>query len=176
MSSDCASQRKATLRMLSGYFWPTIKKEISSCVRSCSSCQKNKIEKHAKAQLQPISTPERKFSFINVDIVGPINLANSGKDGLLSVIDRTTGWTKTFPIRLSRGKTSDSSMRVDKPIRDSRSNNFRSRSSICQQGLDRDRKTPRHQSDSNNGAPSASKWKSRKTSSLIKEHSTLQTN
>ena len=63
---------KATEKLISArFFWPNMRRDITTWTRSCVSCQKSKVHKHNRAPLETFSTPDARFSHVHVDRVGP---------------------------------------------------------------------------------------------------------
>ena len=90
---------KPTIKMLSErYFWPEMKKHVRTWVKSCLSCQKNKIGRHTRSKLVPLPEPTKRFAHIHVDLVGPINPVCEGKNMLLTIVDRWSGWPEAIPM------------------------------------------------------------------------------
>ncbi|KAK3752626.1 hypothetical protein RRG08_008769 [Elysia crispata] len=90
---------KATVKMVSEKFvWHGMRKQVSRWVKECHHCQSSKIQNHTKAPLEHFSVPEKRFSHINIDIVGPLPFS-SGFTYLLTIIDRNTRWPEAIPLR-----------------------------------------------------------------------------
>ncbi|KAK3792624.1 hypothetical protein RRG08_035956 [Elysia crispata] len=90
---------KATVKMVSEKFvWHGMRKQVSRWVKECHHCQSSKIQNHTKAPLEHFSVPEKRFSHINIDIVGPLPFS-SGFTYLLIIIDRNTRWPEAIPPR-----------------------------------------------------------------------------
>lgn len=69
--------KKSTIKLISERFvWPNMKKDIAEMVQTCISCQKSKIAQHNRAALQSFSTPSKRFSWIHIDLVGPLPISN----------------------------------------------------------------------------------------------------
>ena len=55
------------------FYWPGMGREIAEFVRSCFTCQRNKI--HSARTRQPMritDTPKHAFEKVQMDIVGPL--------------------------------------------------------------------------------------------------------
>ena len=53
---------------------------------------------NTKMPFERLPAPTRRFSHIHGDLVGPLNPACEWKNGLLTVIERWTGWPEAFPM------------------------------------------------------------------------------
>ena len=63
---------KATLTRVSGeYYWPSLKKDVENYVKKCNICCKIKTGKKLVNTGQ-FQVPDRRFSHVMVDIVGPL--------------------------------------------------------------------------------------------------------
>jgi hypothetical protein len=89
---------KNTIKQVSKkYFWPNMKKEITSLVRKCIPCQRAKIQRHTRAPVGTFRDPDARFTHVHIDIVGPLPYAE-GKQYLLTMIDRFSRWPEAIPI------------------------------------------------------------------------------
>ena len=68
--------------------------------KSCAPCQKAKNHVHTKMPLERLPAPTKRFSHIHIDLVGPLNPPCEGKNTLLTIIDRWTGWPEAFPMTM----------------------------------------------------------------------------
>lgn len=82
------------------YWWQGISRDVAKWTKSCESCQKAKIHVHTKMPLERLPAPTKRFSHIHIDIVGPLNPACEGKNTLLTIIDRWTGWPEAYPMTM----------------------------------------------------------------------------
>ncbi|GAA5918691.1 hypothetical protein JCM1841_006242 [Sporobolomyces salmonicolor] len=95
---------KKTLSSLSSsFFWPGMRKDMERYVESCDGCQRHKSRTTRKAgELHSLAVPPRTFSDVALDFVGPLP-SSDGKDILLTITDRLTGYTRLFPCRSKDG-------------------------------------------------------------------------
>ena len=90
---------KATVKMVSDKFvWHGMRKQVSKWLKQCHHCHSSKIQNPTKAPLEHFSVPEKRFSHINNNIVGPLPFS-SGFTYLQTIIDRNTRWPEAIPLR-----------------------------------------------------------------------------
>ena len=80
------------------FYWPTMREDASRWARECQQCQLAKINRHTAPPIGEFSVPERRFSHLNLDIVGPLPSSNSYRY-LLTAVDRFTRWPIAIPMR-----------------------------------------------------------------------------
>ena len=92
---------KKTFQLIKSRFvWPKMRKDVQLFVRSCESCQKNKINKHIKSNYEKLPTCDNtRFAVLHLDIVGPLPSCE-GYKYLLTMIDRETNWLEVVPLRI----------------------------------------------------------------------------
>ena len=65
--------RKTTQKLISEKFvWHGLKKEVNQWAKECIHCQTSKVQTHVRAPIDNFKVPEKRFSHIHVDIVGPL--------------------------------------------------------------------------------------------------------
>jgi len=79
------------------FVWPGMQKEIRLWARSCPGCQRAKISRHVTAPLSTFNPPERRFSSIHIDLVGPLP-PSQGHRYLFTVVDRYTRWMEVLIV------------------------------------------------------------------------------
>ena len=95
---------RATRRMISARFvWKKLNSDVKLWCESCADCQKGKIQRHTRSEIQQIPVPSRRFSHIHVDIVGPLPSSN-GFTHLFTIIDRSTRWLEAIPLSATSTK------------------------------------------------------------------------
>ena len=67
--------------------------DISRWCKECIPCQVSKVTKHTVPELWEIAVPSRRFTKVNLDIVGPLP-PSQGFRYLLTMIDRNTRWIR----------------------------------------------------------------------------------
>lgn len=89
----------ATRKLVSSkYVWHGLKKDVNKWTRECVMCQRSKIHRHTRAPLETFRVPEKRFSHINVDLVGPLPPSH-GYTHLLTIVDRHTRWPEAIPLQ-----------------------------------------------------------------------------
>ena len=88
-----ATQKLLTTR----YVWPSINKDVRHWTQSCLRCQKAKVHQHTVTPLGTFSTPDARFDYIHIDIVGPLPVSKSNSY-LLTCVDRFTRWPEALPM------------------------------------------------------------------------------
>ncbi|GAA5826826.1 hypothetical protein JCM3770_005418 [Rhodotorula araucariae] len=79
--------------------WSNVEKYVASC----DGYQRHKAWTTGRAgKLHPLPVPPRPFSDVALDFVGPLPLSE-GKDMLLTVSDRLTGYVRILPSRANDG-------------------------------------------------------------------------
>jgi len=96
----CAGHYTAEMtfrRVYCTYYWPTIRIDIWSYVRSCDSCQwAQDLTEYPVEPLRPIICL-KPFEIVYVDYVGPYMTAGTGRKGFsLFVIDTFIGWLQVY--------------------------------------------------------------------------------
>lgn len=80
------------------YVWHRMRADIAAWCRECLPCQASKVQQHTRAPVHHIPIPDRHFSHVHVDLVGPLP-PSRGYSYLLTVVDRTTRWPEAFPLQ-----------------------------------------------------------------------------
>ena len=75
-----------------------MRKQISKWVKENHQSQRSKLQKQTKASLEHFSVPGKRFSNININIVGPSPFP-SGFTYLLTIIDHNTRWLEAIPLQ-----------------------------------------------------------------------------
>lgn len=98
--------QKTYEKVKSKFYWPSMKDDIHRYVQTCPSCQENKlVRKKNKEPMVITDTSEEAFNKVALDIVGPLNLTESGNKYLLTIQDNLTKFSQAFPIPNQEAET-----------------------------------------------------------------------
>ena len=90
---------KTTQKLISGKFvWHGLKKQVNQWAKEWLVCQRSEIQRHIHAPPETFDVPEKRYSHIPVDLVGPLP-PFSGFTYLFTIIDRYTRGTKAIPLK-----------------------------------------------------------------------------
>ena len=94
-------------KILSHFYWPGIKADVSRYCKSCHTCQMvgKPNQTIPKSPLQPIPAFEEPFSRIIIDCVGPLPKTKSGSAYLLTIMCASTRFPEAIPLRNIKTKT-----------------------------------------------------------------------
>ncbi|MEL7522707.1 MAG: RNase H-like domain-containing protein, partial [Cyanobacteria bacterium J06553_1] len=83
---------RGTRRVLAReYVWPRMRSDVAAFVRNCVHCSRAKVTRHCKPEPERYPASPRRFSFLHLDLVGPMPVVN-GMRYVLSIVDRSTRW------------------------------------------------------------------------------------
>ncbi|XP_076036537.1 uncharacterized protein LOC143022279 [Oratosquilla oratoria] len=93
--------RKTYAKILSHFYWPKPKRDVSTYCRTCRPCQvAGKPNPTVKPYpLQPIPVVKEPFSKIIIDCVGPLPKTPRGFQFLFTIVDCATRYPEAIPLR-----------------------------------------------------------------------------
>ena len=71
--------------------------DIFRWCKECIPCQMSKVTKHTVPKLREIPVPSRRFTEVNLDILGPLS-PSQGFRYLLTMSDRNTRWLEVTEL------------------------------------------------------------------------------
>nr|XP_050026949.1 uncharacterized protein K02A2.6-like [Dermacentor andersoni] len=84
---------KTKQRLRGKYWWPGLDKQVETAIRNCTVCQSaDKSAKSYPTPLQPVALPDKPWSKIAIDIVGPFERAPADCRFVISVVDYFSKW------------------------------------------------------------------------------------
>ena len=92
------SARSTTFLLRQKFVWHGIAKDSKSWSRSCLACQTSKVHRHTESGVGSFPVPQRRFSHIHVDVVGPLPSSEEFKY-LFTIVDRSTRWPEAVPMK-----------------------------------------------------------------------------
>jgi transposase InsO family protein len=88
---------RATRRLVSSRFvWRGCAADTAGW---CRDCQRGKVTWQPAAATQSIPVPERRFTHLHVDLVGPLSTSTEGFKYLFTITDRSTRWVEAIPVK-----------------------------------------------------------------------------
>lgn len=79
------------------YFWPKMRQFVKNYVKSCVTCQRNKIERQKPiGLLKPLPIPERPWTSVSLDFIVKLPLSE-GFDSICVIVDRLTKQAHFLP-------------------------------------------------------------------------------
>ena len=96
---------KTFQRVRQSYYWPKMAKDVKNYVRSCPTCQLQKIERRKPPGLLG-SSPKvsRPFELLCSDFVGPLPRSTKGNTSLLVCVDYFSKYVFLKPMRDAKAK------------------------------------------------------------------------
>ena len=99
--------KKTYDRVIRLCYWPRLKRDIVTYVRTCHICQltgkPNQMPK--PVPLRPIPAVAKPFEHLVIDCVGPLPRSKTGCSYLLTVICQTTRYPAAYPLRSITAKS-----------------------------------------------------------------------
>jgi hypothetical protein len=96
--------RKTQSAIKQRFFWNGMNKEIQQYVKSCSTCQEQKVERlKPKGLLGAVPQANSVFETIFIDFIGPLPTSRLKRNKFcLVVVDQLSSWVELFPMRVAK--------------------------------------------------------------------------
>ncbi len=89
---------RATRRLMAArVVWRGMASDVAAWGRDCQLCARGKASPQHTAPVQPIPVPERRFTHVHVDLVGPLPASAEGY--LFTMVDRSSRWLEAVPLK-----------------------------------------------------------------------------
>jgi transposase InsO family protein len=72
---------------------------VSWWCRDCQECQRGKVTRQLAAATQAIPVPEKRFSHLHVDLMGPLPTSPEGFKYIFTIIDCSTRRLEAVPVK-----------------------------------------------------------------------------
>ena len=100
LHEDTHAGQQQTIKMARDrYLWLRLAKDVKKFVKSCTVCQKVKINKHEHVQPGSFPAEKTRFKTVHLDLVGPLPESEEGYRYILTAIDRATRYPVAAPLK-----------------------------------------------------------------------------
>ena len=94
-----AGQQQTIKMARDRYLWLGLAKDVKKFVKSCTVCQKVKVNRHEHVQPGGFPAEKTRFKTVHVDLVGPLPETEEGYKFILTCIDRATRYPVAIPLK-----------------------------------------------------------------------------
>ena len=94
---DHCGNKELARRAADEYYWPAMGTDAADFCRKCHACNVAKTGKPIKTPLTKIGVPDKRFSYLNLDIVGPLP-ESRGYKYIFTILDRTSRLFQAVPL------------------------------------------------------------------------------
>jgi hypothetical protein len=95
-------ETKAKLILCKHFYWPGMRKDITSWIHCCMPCRLVKRGKVNRSVMEKSFTGERNFR-VGIDIIGPLPETKRGNRFILTICDYFTKWVECVPLSRHTG-------------------------------------------------------------------------
>lgn len=88
-------------KIVTKYYWPGIRKDITEYCRKCVECQKYKAANHKPFGLLKTPVMSQRFEVLAVDLFGPLPETDDGYKHILILEDVCTRWVELYSLKLA---------------------------------------------------------------------------
>lgn len=92
-------KEKTAQRILRRFYWPTLFRDVTEYVKSCTLCQRTSVHGKLSSPLVPLPIMGEPFQRIAMDIVGPLPKTRRGNEYVLVISDYATRYPEAVPLR-----------------------------------------------------------------------------
>ena len=98
-------RRKTLYRLSTRFYWPHMRRDVETYVRSCEICQQFKAPNQKPGGLMHPIVVNETWNTVGIDLTGPLPKTRSGNTFILVIIDYFTKWVELFPLADTKAKT-----------------------------------------------------------------------
>ena len=96
---------RATQKLIKERFvWPRMNADIRNWTKTCTSCQRSKIQRHTRTPVHSFPSTKFRFAHVHLDIVGPLP-PSRGYRYLFTMVDRFSRWPEVIPLMNIQAQT-----------------------------------------------------------------------
>ncbi|CAF5188296.1 unnamed protein product, partial [Rotaria sp. Silwood1] len=92
-------RRKTLSRLISRFYWPHMRRDVTNYVRACILCQQYKSNNQKPGGLMKPIIVSEPWHTVGIDITGPLPKTRRGNRFILVVVDYFTKWVELFPLQ-----------------------------------------------------------------------------
>jgi transposase InsO family protein len=92
-------------RIRNSFWWPTIRKDVTHWVKSCTTCQERQTGREPKLGLMQAIVTERPWQRVGMDFLGPLPKTKNGNTNIIVFSDYFTKWVEAFPTTDQKANT-----------------------------------------------------------------------
>lgn len=97
--------RKVLSRLRANYTWKGMSRQVKRYIGSCGKCQMNKPRRKTVEEMMVTDTPEKPFSKVSIDTIGPLRESSNGNRYVLSMMCELSKYVIMAPIPAKDAKT-----------------------------------------------------------------------
>ena len=98
-------QSRMHARLRRSFWWPHMAADVTTTVRNCTACAKNRLRLMKKTGLLKLFPALKPLDSVAIDQLGPLPEGTGGSQFLLCIVDRFTKLTQVVPLKTATAYT-----------------------------------------------------------------------
>lgn len=86
-------------KISSRYYWPHMRRDVSSYLAKCIDCQRFKISNFKPSGLLQTPVQAQRFEILSIDLFGPLPETSEGFKWIFIVEDTASRWVELFSLK-----------------------------------------------------------------------------